>query len=241
MIDTTLPIADQEMLLRQALALDQPDTPRELAGASRRFAVNLPMTLRPRAAPAGYPLWVGLIVTGIGVPSLLLRMRTPGSIAQIMIGATAVAMLAATVLHWLYRHRRMVVVDDMSVRRVNLFAATRVISRSDIASLAFPIITSSNARVPDEPRLLILDATGRCLMGLKRYYPTDDDAAQLVAALRVPLPANSGRRTTASQLRRTIPGGVSWIEAHPYLTSLVLLPPILVAAGLFVWMLNGFK
>ena len=241
MIDTTLPIADQEMLLRQALALDQPDTPRELAGASRRFAVNLPMTLRPRAAPAGYPLWVGLIVVGIGVPSLLLRMRTPGSIAQIIIGATVVAMLAATVLHWLYRHRRMVVVDDMSVRRVNLLGAMRVISRSDIASLAFPIITSSNARVPDEPRLLILDATGRCLMGLKRYYPTDDDAAQLVAALRVPLPADSNRRTTASQVRRTIPGGVSWIEAHPYLTSLVLLPPILVAAGLFVWMLNGFK
>ena len=95
--------------------------------------------------------------------------------------------------------------------------------------------------MPDEPRLLILDATGRCLMGLKRYYPTDDDAAQLVAALRVPLPADSNRRTTASQVRRTIPGGVSWIEAHPYLTSLVLLPPILVAAGLFVWMLNGFK
>jgi hypothetical protein len=186
------------------------------------------MTLRPRPIPASYPWWLALIAIGIGVPSLLLRMRTPGSIAQLVLAATVIAMLAGVVLHWLYRHRRMVVVDDMSVRRVGLFGASRVISRSDIAGLAFPIIMTMNPRVADEPRLLILDANGRCLLRLTRYYPTEDDAAQLAAALRVPL-------------RRTIPGAVSWPEAHPYLTSLVLAPPILVVVGLFVWTLNGFK
>jgi hypothetical protein len=240
MIDTNLPIADQAMLLRQALLMDQPD-PTSQVTPSRPVTVNLPMTVRPRPIPAGYPWWVALIATGIGVPSLLLRMRTPGSIAQVVLAATVIAMLAGVVLHWLYRHRRMVVVDDMTVRRVSLFGASRVIPRSDIASLAFPIIMTMNPRVAVEPRLLILDANGRCLLRLTRYYPTDDDAAQLAAALRVPVPANSSRPTTASRLRRTIPGAVSWTEAHPYLTSLVLAPPILVAVGLFVWTLNGFK
>jgi hypothetical protein len=168
-------------------------------------------------------------------------MRTPGSIAQIIIAATVIAMLAAVVLRWLYRHRRMLVVDDMSVRRVNLIGASRVISRSDVAGLAFPIITSSNPRVPDEPRLLILDGTGRCLVGLRRYYSTDDDAAQLAAALRVPLQADARRRTTASEVRRTMPGAVSWPEAHPNLFGALMVPPILVAVVLFVWVLAGFK
>lgn len=199
------------------------------------------MTLRPRPIPASYPWWLALIATGIGVPSLLLRMRTPGSIAQLVLAATVIAMLAGVVLHWRYRHRRMVVVDDMSVRRVGLFGASRVISRSDIAGLAFPIIMTINPRVADEPRLLILDANGRCLLRLTRYYPTEDDAAQLAAALRVQLQANARRITSASRLRRTIPGAVSWPEAHPYLTSLVLAPPILVVVALFIWTLNGFK
>jgi hypothetical protein len=34
---------------------------------------------------------------------------------------------------------------------------------------------------------------------------------------------------------------VSWSEAHPFLMTLVLIPPILVAVGLFVWVLDGFK
>jgi len=240
MIDTTPPIADQEMLVRHALLMDQPDQTSRVT-SSRPVAVNLPMTLRPRPIPASYPWWFALIATGIGVPSLLKRMRTPGSIAGVVLAATAIAMLAGFALHWLYRHRRMLIVDEMSVRRVNLFGASRVISRSDIAGLAFPIITTINSRVADEPRLLILDANGHCLLRLTRYYPTDDDAAQLAAALRVPLPANASRTTRASRLRRTIPGAVSWPEAHPYLTSLVLAPPILVAVGLLVWTLNGFK
>jgi hypothetical protein len=237
MIDTTLPIADQEKLLRQALAMDATArlTP------SRTVAVSLPMTLRPRPIPAGYPWWLALIAAGIGVPSLLLRMRTPDSIAHVVIVATAIAMLAGIILHWLYGHRRMLVVDEMNVRRVNLFGASRVISRADIVSLAFPIIMSSNPRVPEEPRLLLLDAGGRCLLRLTRYYSTDDDAAQLAAALGVSVTVDSSRHITAARLRRTIPGAASWTEAHPYLTSLVLLPPILIAAGLFVWMLNGFK
>jgi hypothetical protein len=150
-------------------------------------------------------------------------------------------MRAGIILHWLYGHRRRLVVDEMNVRRVNLFGASRVISRADIVSLAFPIIMSSNPRVPEEPRLLLLDAGGRCLLRLTRYYSTDDDAAQLAAALGVSVTVDSSRHITAARLRRTIPGAASWTEAHPYLTSLVLLPPILIAAGLFVWMLNGFK
>lgn len=240
MIDTSLPIADQEMLVRHALLIDPTDSTSQLT-PSRPVAVNLPMTLRPHPIPASYPWWLALIATGIGVPSLLLRMRTPGPIAEVVLAATVIAMLAGVVLHWLYRHRRMVVVDDISVRRVGLLGASRVISRSDIAGLAFPVIMTINPRVADEPRLLILDANGRCLMRLKRYYPTADDAAQLAAALRVPLPADSSGHTTVSRLRRTIPGAVSWTEAHPYLTSLVLAPPILAAVGLFVWALNGFK
>src|ERR1700694_1639249 len=212
--------------------------------ALRRRNLSMPVSIRTidTTRPiADHPLWVALIVAGIGVPSLVLRMRTPGSIAQVVIAATVMAMLVGVILHWLYRNRRMLVVDDMSVRRVNLFGTSSVVSRSEIASLAFPIIMSINARVADEPRLLILDATGNCLMRLTRYYPADDDAAQLEAALRVPLQADSSRPTTDSRLRRTIPGAASWTEAHPYLMSLVLPPPILVAVGLFVWMLNGFK
>jgi hypothetical protein len=168
-------------------------------------------------------------------------MRTPDSIAQVVIVATAIAMLAGILLHWLYRHRRMLVVDEMNVRRVNLFGASRVVSRADIVSLAFPIIMSFNSRVPEEPRLLLLDAGGCCLLRLTRYYSTDDDAAQLAAALGVSPTVDSSQHITAARLRRTIPGAASWTEAHPYLTSLVLLPPILIAVGLFVWMLNGFK
>src|ERR1700682_2886089 len=140
MIDTTLPIADQ------------------MAATSRPIAVTLPLTLRPRPIPIGYPWWVGLIAAGIGIPSLLLRMRTPGSVAQLVIAATVMAMLVGVVLHWLYRHRRMVVVDDMNVRRVNLLGMSSVLSRTEIAGVAFPVIMSINARVADEPRPLILDA-----------------------------------------------------------------------------------
>jgi hypothetical protein len=240
MIDTTLPIAEQEVLLRHALAMDQADATSPLT-PSRPIAVTLPMTLRPRPVPAGYPWWLGLIVAGLTVPMLVLQMRTPGWIALLVLGATAIAMLAAIVLHWLYRHRRMLVVDHLSVRLVNLFGISRVIPRAEIAGLAFPIIMSGNSRVPEEPRLLILDATGRALLRLTRYYSTDDDAAQLAAALGVSMPANARRLVRSGRLRRTIPGAVTWPEAHPYLTSLMLLAPILLAIGLFVWMLNGFK
>jgi hypothetical protein len=221
MIDNTLPIADQP--------------------EARPVAVNLPLTLHPRPIPTSYPWWLSLIAAGIGIPSLVLRMRTPAAIAQVVIAATALAMLAAIILHWLYRHRRTLVVDHISVRRVNLFGVSREIPRAEVAGLALRTISSSNARVPDEPRLLILDATGRCLLRLTRYYPTEGDIAQLAAALGVPLPPDAGRFASASRLRRTIPGAASWVEAHPYLTSLVLLPPILAAIVLFVFALNGLK
>jgi hypothetical protein len=240
MIDRTLPIPEQEMLLRQALAMDEPDAPPQVT-ASHPIAVNLPMALRPRPIPSGYPWWLRLIVAGLAVPMLVLRMRMPSWIALLVLGATVVAMLAAIVLHWLYRHRRMLVVDHLSVRLVNLFGISLVIPRAEIAGLAFPIIMSGNSRVPEEPRLLILDATGRARLRLTRYYSTDDDAAQLAAALGVSMPANARRLVRSGRLRRTIPGAVSWPEAHPYLTSLMLLPPSLLAIGLFVWMLNGFR
>jgi hypothetical protein len=241
MIDATLPIVDQERLLRQALSTaDRNATPRPTPEA-RPVSVNLPLTLHPRPIPTSYPWWLGLIAAGIGIPSLVLRMRTPAAIAQVVIAATVLAMLAAIILHWLYRHRRTLLVDHISVRHVNLFGMSREIPRAEVAGLALRTISSSNARVPDEPRLLILDATGRCLLRLTRYYPTEDDAAQLAAALGVPLPADAGRFTSASRLRRTIPGAASWVEAHPYLTSLVLLPPILAAIVLFVFALNGLK
>jgi len=239
-IDPALPLGQPDMLLRHALMGDQPGAMSWLS-SPRSIAVNLPMTLRPRPIPAGYRWWVGLIAVGVAVPNLVLRMRTPASIAQGVIAVTALAMLAALIARWLYRHRRMLVVDDMSVRLVNLFGASHVISRSDIGGLAFPIIMSSNPQVPDEPRLLILDATGRCLLGLRRYYSTDDDAAQLAAALRIPLKASASRPTTASEVRRTIPGAASWPEAHPNLLGILLVPPILGAIVLLVWVLAGVK
>jgi hypothetical protein len=184
---------------------------------------------------------VGLIIVGLAVPLFLLRMRTPSSIAQLVLAATVAALLVAAVLHWLYRNRRMLVVDDFSVRRVNLFGFSRVVSRTDVARLECPIF-SSYGMSASEPRLLLLDASGRCRLELRRYYATDEEAAQLAAALRVPFdPKLATRLTSASQLRRTIPGAASWPEAHPYWTSLLLLLPIFVAVCLFVWVLNGFQ
>jgi hypothetical protein len=239
-IDPTLPIAEQDALLSHALLLDPPaHTPSVTWGAQP--SVTLPFTLRPHPMPTGRPWWVALIAVAIGVPLLLLRSRTPSTIAQVVIALTVAGMLVGVMLHWLYLNRRMLVVDELTVRRVNSFGRSHAISRAEIASLALPIITSIGSRVPDEPRLLMLDATGRCVLPLTRYWPTIDDAAQLAAALRVRLPADSSRPITASRLRRTIPGSVSWIEGHPYLASLVLLPPILVGAGLFIWALDGFK
>jgi hypothetical protein len=201
----------------------------------------LPFTLRPHPIPTGRPWWVSLIVVAIFVPLLLLRIRTPGSIAQVVLAATVAGMVAGVVLHWLYRNRRMLVVDDFTVRRVNLFGLSRVVSRSDIARVACPIVTSF-ALPSSEPRLLLLDASGRSLLGVRRYYPTDHEAAQLAGALRVPLDMNlASRLTSASRLRRTIPGAVSWPEAHPYLTMLGLVLPMLVVVSLVAWMLEGFK
>lgn len=240
-IDPRLPIGEQERLIRRALLREEPtETPWVTAGTPPA-SVTLPFTLRPHEMPTGRPWWLGVIIVGIALPALFLRLRTPTSNAQVVLVATVLVVLAGVLLHWAYRHRRMLVVDDMTVRRVNSLGGSRSISRAEVASLAFPIIISIGSRVPDEPRLLLLDANGRCLLGLNRYWPTNDDAAQLAASLRVPLPVDSSRRTTASRLRRTIPGSVSWIEGHPFLASLVLLPPILVGAGLFIWALNGFK
>lgn len=229
-------LAKQEML-RQTLAEPTGDTSRLTASSS--VSVILPLTLRPHPIPTGRPWWMGLIVVGIAIPSLLLRMRTPGFIAKVILAATVVGLLAGVLLHWMYRHRRMLIVDDFTVRFVNLWGLSRVISRVEIAGLAFPVIVSLSA--PNEPRLLLLDAAGRCLLSLKRYYPSNDDVAQLAAALRVRLDAKRSRPMLASHLQREIPGAVSWPEAHPFLMLLALLPPILAAVGLFVWMLNGFK
>lgn len=239
-IDPRLPIGEQAALLRHALLQDQPaDTPSVMAGAQP--SVTLPFTLRPHPMPTGRPWWVGLIVLGLGVPSLVLRMRTPGPIAQVVLWATVAAIIAAVVFHWRYRNGRRTVVDDFSVRRVNLLGAVRVVSRSDVARLACPNIMNFGMTSP-EPRLLLLDASGRCLLGLPRYYSTDEEAAQLAAALRVPLDNKlPSSLTTPSRLRRTVPGAVSWSEAHPFVMTIVLIPPILGALGLFVWMLNGFK
>lgn len=240
-IDRTLPIAEQEKLLRRALTQGPlPETSMSTA-ISQPAGAMLPFTLRPHPIPTGRPWWVGLIIVGLAVPLFLLRMRTPSSIAQLVLAATVAALLVAVVLHWLYRNRRMLVVDDFSVRRVNLFGFSRVVSRTDVARLECPIF-SSYGMSASEPRLLLLDASGRCLLGLRRYYATDEEAAQLAAALRVPFdPKLATRLTSASQLRRTIPGAASWPEAHPYWISLLLLLPIFVAVCLFVWVLNGFQ
>jgi hypothetical protein len=209
--------------------------------APQATGVTLPFTLRPHPIPTGRPWWVGLIIAGIAVPLLLLRMRTPAAIAQAVLAATVATMLAAVVLHWLYRNRRMLVVDDLSVRRVSMFGAARIVSRSDVARVACPIVMTFG--LPGtEQRLLLLDAGGRCLLGLPRYYSTDEEAAQLATALRVPLDNKlASRLTTPPRLRRTIPGAVGWSEAHPVLMTIALIPPILVAVGLFVWVVDGFK
>ena len=239
-IDPTLPIVEQEALLRHALLADQPAEAPSVTAAAQT-SVTLPFTLRPNPMPTGRPWWVGLVVGGIAVPLLLLRLRTPSSIGLPVLVIMVCAMLAGVFLHWRYRNGRRLVVDDLSVRRVNLFGAVRVVSRSDITRVACPIIMNFGMPAP-EPRLLLLDGTGRCLLGLPRYYPTEDETAQLAAALRVPLDAKLATRLTASsRLRRAIPGAVSWPEAHPWLVSFALFVPIFVAICLFVWLLNGFK
>jgi hypothetical protein len=227
--------------LRQALLGVQPaDIPSFTAG-SQAAGVTLPFTLRPHPIPTGRPWWVGVIIAGIAVPLFLLRMRTPEAIAQMVYGITVCTLLTVVLLHWLYRNRRQLVVDDLSVRRVSMFGVGRVVSRSDIARVACPIVMNFGMTVP-EPRLLLLDAGGRCLLRLKSYYPTEEEAARLAAALRVPLDAKTAARiTTPSQLRRAIPGAVSWPEAHPYLVSLAMVVPVFVAVCLFVWVLNGFR
>jgi uncharacterized membrane protein len=240
-IDPALPIAEQERLLRTALlGVPTAETP-EVMAAPQVAGVTLPFTLRPHPIPTGRPWWVGLIIAAIAMPLLLLRMRTPAAIAQAVLAATVATMLAAVVLHWLYRNRRMLVVDDLSVRRVSMFGAARVVSRSDVARVACPVVMSFGLPAAEQ-RLLLLDAGGRCLLGLPRYYSTDEEAAQLATALRVPLDNKLvSSLTTPPRLRRTIPGAVGWSEAHPVLMTMVLIPPILVAVGLFVWMLDGFK
>ncbi len=203
--------------------------------------MGLPFILRPHPIPTGRPWWVSLIVVAIGVPLLLLEIGTPGAIAQVVLAMTAAAMVAGVMLHWLYRNRRKFAVDEVGVRRVNLFGFSRVISRSDIARVACPLV-SSFALPAVEPRLLLLDANGRCVLGLRRYYPTDDETVQVAAALRVPFDVNpASRHTSAIRLRRTIPGAVSWPEAHPYLTMLGLILPLLVFASLVASVLDGFK
>jgi hypothetical protein len=238
-IDRTLPIAEQEALLGHALSQDQPaETP--VPRGAQPF-VTLPFMFRPHPMPTGRPWWVAPLVVAIAVPLLLLRSRTPASIAQIVLAVTGVGIVAGAVLHWLYRNRRMLVADDLSVRRVNLLGFSRVVSRSDIARLAFPLV-SSFALPSLEPRLLLVDGSGRCILSLRRYYPTDEEAVQLAAVLRVPLDMNLAKRlTSAARLRRTIPGAVSWSEAHPILMSVLVTPPVLVLIVLFIWVLDGFR
>jgi hypothetical protein len=124
---------------------------------------------------------------------------------------------------------------------VSLFGFSRVVSRTDVARIAIPTLFSF-AMPGLEPRLLLLDASGRCLLRLQRYYSTDEEAAQLAAALRVPLDTKLGRGlASASEVRKTTPGAVSWPEAHPYLATLAMIPPLLVLVSLVVWALSGFK
>jgi hypothetical protein len=224
-----------------AIPTIDPTRPVEAMAGSPASGVTLPFVLRPHPIPTGRPWWVGLIVTAVGVPLLLLRMRTPAAIAQVALVVTVAAMLAALVLHWLYRNRRMLVVDDSNVRRVNLFGFSRVISRTDVARLAFPSVYSVAIRGL-EPRLLLLDASGRCLLRLRHYYSTDEEAAQLAATLRVPLDTKLGSGlASASRLRKTIPGAVSWPEAHPYPVIGALILPMLAIVSLIAWVLNDFK
>jgi hypothetical protein len=240
-IDPTLPIAEKEKLLRKALLGDElTGTPSPTTG-SASMGVMLPFTLRPHPIPTGRPWWVGLIVAGLAVPMLVLRMRTPAAIAQVVIGVAVVTMLAAVVLHWLYRNRRQLLIDDFGVRRVNLFGFSRVVPRADIARVASPIVMNFGMAV-QEQRLLFLDATGRCLMGLKRYYPTDVEVAQVAGALRVPLDGRASLPfTTTARLRRDVPGSVSWPEAHPFILALLLIPSILAATVGLIFVLNGLK
>ncbi len=124
---------------------------------------------------------------------------------------------------------------------MNLFGFSRVISRTDVARLAFPSVYSVAIRGL-EPRLLLLDASGRCLLRLRHYYSTDEEAAQLAATLRVPLDTKLGSGlASASRLRKTIPGAVSWPEAHPYPVIGALILPMLAIVSLIVWVLNDFK
>jgi hypothetical protein len=240
-IDRTLPIAEQEALVRRALLGEQAVQPTGRTADAQPVDATLPFILRPHSMPTGRPWWVAPIAVAIAVPLLLLRSRTPASVAQVVLAVTVAGIVVGIVLHWLYRNRRVLVVDDVSVRRMNLFGFSRIVARSDIARLAFPIV-SSFALPTLEPRLLILDASGRCLLSLRRYYPTDEEAVQLAAVLRVPLDLNRAKRlASAARLRRTIPGAVSWSEAHPILMSVLVTPPVLVLIVLLIWLLDGFK
>src|SRR5437879_10731161 len=98
----------------------------------------LPCILRPHPIPTGRPWWVSLVVVAIGVPLLLLEIGTPGVIAEVVLAVAVAGIAAGVLLHWLYRNRRMFAVNESSVRRVDLFGFSRVISRSDIARVACP-------------------------------------------------------------------------------------------------------
>src|SRR5260370_14210342 len=73
-------------------------------------------------------------------------------------------------------------------------------------------------------------------LGLRRYYSTDEEAAQLAAALRVPLDNRLAKRlTTPSRLRRAAPCPVGWSEADPLILRGAPIPPRMTAVVLVLF------
>ena len=189
--------------------------------------VNLPLVLRSRG-DRNRPWWLAPVLLVVFLPGVPLRTHasTQAVIVTFFVGL-ALAPLLAVVLYG-YANRRRLVVDDLNVSFVNARGQAKLIARNDVTRVALRSV--STGRLTDD-RLFLIGTEGRCLLALRNFNLTPDEATLLAAVLRVPIDPTWDRPATVQALEREIPGATPWSERHPMVIAL----PLIVVIGAIVF------
>jgi hypothetical protein len=142
-------------------------------------------------------------------------------------GVTAFTVVAYALTAAILGHATLGVVDG-TIRRTSWLGGSVSCPRSSVARVV-EVSLSFTPLGYGERFLLFLDRNDRTLLRAYAGYYAPEELARFAAALALPWDG-FGRRVTAAQARRALPGSFPWPWAHYLLTTLALLVAAYLAA-----------
>ena len=235
------PIAEQQdgpggQRLRDLIADLETREQAELA----RHVAPIPLVLRPKAANSIIRVKPLLGVFGLifllftAIIAVPIYGRHP--VFAIIVELVFVALCGLYFLRrWRHLQTATLFIDATQAGQTSGLGVRHAVNRSSVDSvyLSKQVILSYHGATTIRRRMFVVGKNRRPLLRVNGEYWSDDDMTTFAATLGVPLQGSWSMDETGDELRRKLPGSITWRAAHPnvfwFLIMLALLPMAIVA------------